>query len=268
MELRWRRLSRNLTPKIHFFFDQCIPPIIRDSRWFMYVPFRVFFKNKAQLFLRFKEKALSLSEAELAEVYRAVQTVVPDRQTDLNEGCLNAILENLCERTVLEVGSGRGFLAMKLSATRRVTAVDILVDSQLPMKYSGVRFVIGNIERLPFQDGTFDTVVCTHTLEHVQHIFAAVSELRRVAKRRMIIVVPKQRPYQYTFDLHVHFFPYKTSLLAAVGTRDRTGSCQEIGGDLFYVEDAPPTEKQSRRGKASRARPVRDLNQGEHSELG
>lgn len=36
----------------------------------------------------------------------------------------------------------------------------------------------------------------------------ALAELRRVAKRRLIIVVPKQRNYKYTFELHINFFPY------------------------------------------------------------
>jgi ubiquinone/menaquinone biosynthesis C-methylase UbiE len=88
---------------------------------------------------------------------------------------------------------------------------------------------------LPFGDASFDTVICTHTLEHVRNIHQAVSELRRVTGRRLIIVVPKQRPYRYTFDLHLHFFPYKSNFLTLMG--NQASVCQEIGGDIFYVED-------------------------------
>jgi hypothetical protein len=42
---------------------------------------------------------------------------------------------------------------------------------------------------------------------HVQDAHAALEELRCVAKRRLIVVLPKQRPYRYTFDLHLRFFP-------------------------------------------------------------
>lgn len=231
-----RNLTRNLTPKIHFLFDQCLPPLIRDSK-FMALPLRLFFKDQADLFLRFKEQAHTLSEAQLARVYRTVRAVVPQRQTDLNDGCVEATLRSLMGRTVLEVGCGRGFLAGKMSVRHRVTGVDIVIDPSLPTTYPDVHFAVGTVERLPFPDGGFDTVVCAHTLEHVRDIMSAVRELRRVAKKRLILVVPKQRPYRFTFDLHLHFFPYEWSLLAMLHTRGRVSSCQEIGGDLFYVED-------------------------------
>ncbi len=240
--MRWRKLSRDLTLKFHFFLDQCLPPAIRDSRRLMYPAFRLFFGKKAQLFLDFKESALHLSETELASAYQSAQTVAPDRETDLSSACLDAVLENLRGRTVLDVGAGRGFLAGKVSATRQVTALDIVVDPQLSAKFSQVCFVIGNIQKLPFRDAAFDTVVCAHTLEHVQQIFTTVSELKRVARRRLIVVVPKQRPYRYTFDLHIHFFPYPTSLLSILKPNHGRASCREIGGDLFYLEDLPSAE--------------------------
>jgi ubiquinone/menaquinone biosynthesis C-methylase UbiE len=37
--------------------------------------------------------------------------------------------------------------------------------------------------RLPFRDGAFDFVVCSHTLEHVPDPESAISEMCRVAKR-------------------------------------------------------------------------------------
>jgi ubiquinone/menaquinone biosynthesis C-methylase UbiE len=99
-----------------------------------------------------------------------------------------------------------------------------------------VAFREGAAEALPFADDAFDTVVCTHMLEHVQDLPRAIAELRRVASRRLVVVVPAQRPYRYTFDLHLHFFPYPSTLLAAMGPA-RRNSCRNVGGDLFYVED-------------------------------
>ncbi|MCI9480623.1 MAG: hypothetical protein HFI21_16805 [Lachnospiraceae bacterium] len=34
-------------------------------------------------------------------------------------------------------------------------------------------------------------------------------ELRRVCIRKLIVVIPRQREYQYTFDLHINFYPYQ-----------------------------------------------------------
>jgi hypothetical protein len=50
------------------------------------------------------------------------------------------------------------------------------------------------------------------------------------------VVVPRQRRYRYTFDLHLNFFPDEASLRGVVG--DASGSrLQELGGDWYYVED-------------------------------
>ncbi|MDZ7762755.1 MAG: methyltransferase domain-containing protein [Desulfovermiculus sp.] len=85
--------------------------------------------------------------------------------------------------------------------------------------YPQVTFRQAELPLLPFIDQMFDTVVCTHTLEHIPDIRQAVKELRRVAKKRLIIVLPRQRPYRYTFDLHLHFFPYAWSVLLAMGEK-------------------------------------------------
>jgi hypothetical protein len=58
-----------------------------------------------------------------------------------------------------------------------------------------------------------------------------------VTKKRLIVVVPKQRPYKYTFDLHLHFFPYEHSLRTIMGPNHGAVFCKDVGGDLFYVED-------------------------------
>jgi ubiquinone/menaquinone biosynthesis C-methylase UbiE len=107
--------------------------------------------------------------------------------------------------------------------------------------HAAITCVEASIERLPFDDGQFDTVVCTHTLEHVQHLQRAVDELRRVARRRLIVVVPRQRPYRYTFSLHVNFFPYAWSLTGQLG--HAPGAVIKNLGDWFYLEDvAQPSD--------------------------
>lgn len=185
--------------------------------------------------LNFKDVAHELSEEELVNIYKQISG--PDRVTDLNDACLNEILQNIKGESVLEAGCGKGFLAKKLSEKFNVTAVDFVLDAKLVSNNPQIDFAAANLEKLPYGDGQFDTVVCTHTLEHVPDIQKAVAELRRVARERLIVVVPKQRPYKYTFDLHFHFFPYKHSLLMAMGKTNNV--CKEIGGDWFYIEELP-----------------------------
>ncbi len=113
----------------------------------------------------------------------------------------------------------------------------MIIPAEVKEKYPQVNFVEGFVEKMPFPDNHFDTVICTHTLEHVQDIQGALTELRRICKERLIIVVPKQRPYKYTFDLHLHFFPYEHSLVNVVGSK-KGGNCLTLGGDLYYSEDS------------------------------
>jgi len=229
-------ISRSTALKIHFFYDQILPPIIRDSKWFMSIPLKLMYKKDSTLIKEFKNNAMKLDDSKFSETYRHVQPLVT-RETDLNENCVDAILSNIVGKTVLEVGCGKGYLAKKLAKKNRVTAADIVIDQDLVTENPTIQFKIANIENLPFKDKEFDTVVCTHTLEHVQNIFNAIKNLKRVTKKRLIVVVPKQRPYKYTFDLHLHFFPYELSLLTIMNTNGNIGSCKVVGGDLLYIED-------------------------------
>ena len=230
-------ISRNFTSKIRFVIDEFIPPIIRDQKWFMYIAFKVLYGENAELFMNFKSNAFDLTETDFIRAYNKI-SLLDSRNTDLNTKCVDAILANIVGSTVLEVGCGKGYLASKMSEKYSVLATDISIDSKTRKNNPNVKFKNANVEKLPFKDCQFDTVVCTHTLEHVQQIFSAIDELRRVAKNRLIIVVPAQKPYRYTFDLHLHFFPYAFSLAAVMNDeKKRESSIKNLDGELFYVEE-------------------------------
>ncbi len=231
------KISRSFAQKIHFILDQVLPPFIRDSRFIMKFGLRLLHGKNASVFMSFKKKAPFLSEEQFAAVYERFQDNPIERETDLNKECFDEILSSLTGKNVLEVGSGRCLLSDAIQKKGySVTATDIVIGADLREKYSKLTFAEGNVENLPFEDDSFDTVVCTHTLEHVQDLPKAISELRRVCRQRLLIVVPQQRPYKYTFDLHLHFFPYPSSLVLQMGGVQ--GSvCKVLGGDLFYLED-------------------------------
>lgn len=230
------RLNKNITNKLNFIVDELFPPILRDSKFFMSIVFKIFFGKKSDMFINFKEKAFSLSDKEFLEMDYSFLKSSFQRETDLTNGCLAEILKNIRGTSALDVGCGRGYLSSWISEKGcKVTAVDINITKQLRKKFPSIIFREANAESLPFQDRTFDTVVCTHTLEHTRYLLSAINELRRVCKKRLIIVVPKQRPYKYTFDSHLHFFPYTRSFLEWMGNRKSV--CKVIEGDIFYMED-------------------------------
>jgi SAM-dependent methyltransferase len=63
--------------------------------------------------------------------------------------------------------------------------VDIVQHADVP------NFVrVENIYRLPFADRQFDTVLCSHTIEHVDYPRRFDRELRRVAKEVVYVLPP------------------------------------------------------------------------------
>lgn len=230
------RVSRKFSVKVQFVLDQLIPPILRDSRLFMYLPMKIVLKDTATDFMNFKNTVFEMNERDFSKLYERTGHVQElQGETDLNQECIDEILKTTKNKQVLEVGCGRGYLANILSETgHEVTGCDIVISSELKNKFPKIKFVAGNIERLPFNDASFDTVITTHTLEHVQNLPQAVKELRRVAKKELIIVVPKQRPYKYTFSLHTQFFPYEWSVTNAFGYK-KSAKIEKLG-DWFYYE--------------------------------
>jgi len=67
-----------------------------------------------------------------------------------------------------------------------------------------------NIEKLSFKDKSFDVVMCLEVLEHTENPLKAIDELKRVAKKQIIISVP----YEPFFTLFRFFIWEKEHLWA------------------------------------------------------
>ena len=228
-------MRREFTQIINAILDDYVPPIVRDSRAF-YLPLMYFvFGSRSKLIADFKSVANDLTEEEFRDNYRRAAHA-DGRETDLNSRRIKRLASEITGGSVLEVGCGRGLLAGLLSKMCTVYAADIVIDEKTREKYPTVKFEAANSENLPFADDTFDTVVTTHMLEHVRNLSATIAELRRVGRERIIVVVPRQRPYRYTPDLHLHFFPTTDSLVNTMRLQPGKYRAEIIGGDIYYEE--------------------------------
>jgi ubiquinone/menaquinone biosynthesis C-methylase UbiE len=211
-------LNKSIENIIKFFLDECFPPFLRDSKILMWLPFKIAFGKKAKFFFDFKEKVSLMSKDEITDVYIKTASVhIQQKGTDLSDKLLHEIESNILGKNVLDVGCGKGILASHLSNKHTVAACDIVINAESIKNSPEIQFKKAHCENLPFEDNEFDTVTCTHTLEHIQHLDIAIKELRRVARKRIIVVIPKERPYLYTFNLHLHFFPYRHDVINAFG---------------------------------------------------
>jgi SAM-dependent methyltransferase len=216
--------------------DELLPPKLRDSRWFMYPFFHVWFKGKnVDTYMDFKDIAYQLSEEEFNNVYRNLDCRASDRPTDLNTESINYMIQSLDPEaeTLLDVGCGRGHWLQTVGSKTnlRLTGCDV----KTPKPTTRINYVNGSIAALPFEDDAFDIVTCHHTIEHLRDLPTALAELKRVARRQLIIATPCQRCYFYTLDLHLQFFPIASTLTNAVGMKHHT--CKWVHGDWVYIGD-------------------------------
>jgi SAM-dependent methyltransferase len=104
---------------------------------------------------------------------------------------------------VLDVGTANAepaYVAALTGRAKELTGVD-LVGADIP----GIRTVVADVRDLPFEDGSFDLILCVSTLEHVgrdNRVYGAVGEgdpdgianaleeLRRVLDGRLVVTVP------------------------------------------------------------------------------
>jgi len=227
-------MNRSITNTIRFIMDECIPPLIRDNKYFVYPLFYYWYKKKnVNFYMNFKSVAFDLSEREFADAYRDLDCRANDRETDLNSYCVEYMLENLDKNagSMLDAGCGRGYWLNKVAerTNLELTGCDLYDD----VKLNRGTYVKGNIENLPFEDNSFDIVTCHHTIEHVLNLDKAISELKRVARKQLIIVTPCQRYFNYTLDLHVNFFPIEPYLTSLIKMNKYT--CKKKRGDWTYI---------------------------------
>ncbi|MGD9915861.1 MAG: class I SAM-dependent methyltransferase [Rhizobiaceae bacterium] len=231
-------MNRETTNRIRFVLEDMLPPVVRDSRLFRGVA-RLAWGDHIDRLASFRARAPFLSESEYEALYRDHPRV--HAGTDNSDACIERIIADTSGDSVCDVGCGTGVLLQRIRAVhgadKRYVGVDFVVDDAA--KLDGIEHVAARIETLPFPDRAFDTVVCTHVIEHLLDYRKAIEELRRVAARRLIVVVPREREYRYSFNPHFNFFPYTHSFLRAMHPVPERHECLDIGRDIYYVEDRP-----------------------------
>lgn len=87
-------------------------------------------------------------------------------------------------KTVLDIGCQDTLLADLMNKKYCVSMADLN-----PTSY---RVMQADIEDLPFRDNQYDIIVCQQVLEHTHNPIKAMQELKRVAKKQIIVSVPNE----------------------------------------------------------------------------
>ena len=127
---------------------------------------------------------------------------------------------------VMEVGIGNGFLSRYL---RRMGIPVRTFDFDPELGPD----TVGSILQLPFEDDTFDMSCCFETLEHLpwECLDTALSELRRVSRRWVLLSLPDVTPYVY-INLE---FGFRTKLLRFFkDTPDLRPGRHKLNGEHYW----------------------------------
>ena len=116
-------------------------------------------------------------------------------------GALVAEARALHPASILDAGCGEGFTLERFRLAdigAHLEGVDLSPEAIDLGRALHPRLVLkqGSVYQLPYADNTFDLVVCTEVLEHLERPADALAELSRVAKRYSIITVPHEPFFQ------------------------------------------------------------------------
>lgn len=102
----------------------------------------------------------------------------------------------LAPDSLLDAGCGEGETLARLEPLlpADVFAVDLEPEAVAYTRgrIRGIQTSVESVYSLPFPDSRFDVVLCLEVLEHLEHPGSALEELRRVAKRALIVSVPHE----------------------------------------------------------------------------
>jgi len=114
------------------------------------------------------------------------------------EGTLEELFRTAAPQSLLDVGCGEGVLTAKWAPRieGRVVGID-LDDPQLHAEWAkrqapNLEYMVMKAENLPFADDEFDVATAIEVLEHVPDPEHTVSEMARVARRWLIVSVPRE----------------------------------------------------------------------------
>jgi ubiquinone/menaquinone biosynthesis C-methylase UbiE len=110
-------------------------------------------------------------------------------------------------KNVLDIACGEGFGANLLAAgAAHITAVDIdaKVIQKARKKYrsAAIDFLVGNAEKIPCPDASFDLVVSFETIEHLDNQDKMLTEIKRVLKPDGILLISTPNKDLHTGDPH------------------------------------------------------------------
>jgi SAM-dependent methyltransferase len=118
---------------------------------------------------------------------------------------------------ILDLGAGAGGVAIALSSEPRyrVMAVDVVMNPDL-VELRRSEYAIASADSLPFQDQSFDAVLCLETIEHLPKPRPAANEMMRILKSGGLVMITTPARFRWLFKPDPHYQKWGLALLPDV----------------------------------------------------
>ena len=242
-------MNRDLTCLLRLLVDSW-PSGIRNSRALFTLAKYLF--NLPDSLYTFRASYRNGEISNLRELYDPHNDACLERvskATDINSmhlGLIKKYFQRDRPDSFLDVGCGSGYLIRELSlydSSTRFFGLDYCPP--VAKEFEHVSFIKGDlVASLAFiADKEFDTVTCTHVLEHVPDPASILAELRRITKKRLIIICPLEKEWCWGMNYHINFFPSQEKFLELMqkdckchNKLKRQQITYEFLGDIMCVE--------------------------------
>ncbi len=109
---------------------------------------------------------------------------------------LYSLTQKIGPAKVLDAGCGEGFVVERLKKDLSCDITGLDIESKAlavaRKKNPSVNFHEASVYELPFEDKSFDLVILSEVLEHLETPEVALKEIGRVTKRHVLISVPHE----------------------------------------------------------------------------
>lgn len=176
-------------------FERVLTGVVRTSAEDPLDSWELFYRNT----LRRLEEPVRTAGPDRRGVHSSIDGYAPVHQH---------ALALLAPGSVLELGCCFGFLSLRIARTGRATvASDVsagtvrLLDAIAPRLDVPLTTATADAARFPADDGSADTVLAIHLLEHLEpgHGAQVVTEALRLARRRVVVAVPLEDEADETY---------------------------------------------------------------------
>ena len=163
------------------------------------------FKNKKQFLNQYEDVASNYDHNRLKdfEGKKVLKTQIK---------LLDKIINNKKPKKILEAGCGTGRILIPLTKRgHNIEGFDLSKNmlSELKKKNSKIKTKVGDIEKIPYNDNTFDLVYSITVLIHLPKINKAIDEMMRVTKKGGYVVFDLSNKTSIWTKLSVLFEPNK-----------------------------------------------------------